>query len=111
MILVMMKLLLALTIGAKKGEKMNKNNERTTLRHFLDIVGKSFIMTYCCGVYIKHYVDEFWGIQEDRVKFNGKDFIQSFDDLKPYLDYEIYGFDQILDYGEIDEQIIWLREM
>lgn len=75
-----------------------------TLQQFLTIVGHTVIQTRICDVY-EEYEDKDFGLLTRRIEFNG-----NIESLTPYLDYEVYGFDQEYCWGEIDRQLLWIRK-
>ena len=85
---------------------------KVTLRRFLEIA-PNVICPYICEVQIEEYMAEYGDIMCRPIKFtDGVINSYSLKDIKnldPYLDYEIYGFDQEYLYGELDRQVIWIR--
>ena len=79
---------------------------KVTLEKFLDIVGESFIETYLCEIYVDEYDEDF----EEYFPKKEVDCVKNLNQLNPYMNYEIYGFDQKVEWGEIVLQTIWLRE-
>ena len=87
-----------------------------TLRQFLEITGNSLIEPWLCTVYISEYDEDYKGYFSQSIQFQSnkgyKDYyLQDIKNLEPYMDYEIYGFDQEFYYGELDSQVIWLRKI
>ena len=80
---------------------------KVTLRQFLEICNKGFIETYIANL----YVDE-WDVDFEewfsRIKIEN---ITSIEELEPYMDYEITGFEQTVCYGEIESQNIYVRKI
>ena len=87
-----------------------------TLRQFLEITGNSLIEPWLCTVYVSEY-DENGNlsfpkqIQFPSDKKYERYWLQDIKNLEPYMDYEIYDFEQTLLYGELDQQILWLRQI
>lgn len=80
---------------------------KVTLRKFLDIVGSNFIETYIACLYVYEWDELF----EEWVPKMVAENIKSMDELEPYMDYEIVALRQSLNYGQIDEQDIYIREI
>lgn len=76
-----------------------------TLRKFLEIA-PDIICPYICIVYLE-YEDAKYG-EDSKVLFEN---LKDKKNLEPYLDYEILSFDQEYSWGELDRQVIWLREV
>ena len=79
---------------------------KVTLKKFLDIVNKDFIETWLCEIYVDKYDEDF----EQYFPIQEVDCVKNLNQLEPYMDYEIYGFDQKTEYGEVVRQTIWLRK-
>ena len=80
---------------------------KVTLRKFLDIVGTNFIDTYITCLYVYEWDELF-------EEWSPKQVLQGFktiEVLEPYMDYEIVSFRQCLNYGQVDEQDIYIREI
>jgi hypothetical protein len=80
---------------------------KVTLKRFLEICNKGFIETYIASLYVAEYDVRFaeWSF-DCKIKC-----IKSLEELEPYMDYEITDFSQIVAYGEIQEQNIYVRPM
>ena len=80
---------------------------KVTLRKFLDIVGTNFIETYITCLYVYEWDELFekWFPKQLLQGFN------SIEELEPYMDYEIVSFRQWLNYGQVDQQDIYVREI
>ena len=83
---------------------------KVSLRKFLEIVGNSLIETYLCRVYVEIEEEIFEGYVDTANKCVNS-CLTHINQLNEYLDYEIYGFDQRTEYGEVTEQMLWLRKM
>ena len=79
---------------------------KVTLEKFLEIVGKSFLETWACEVYIDKYDETFeeYFPQMEIKRLN------DISQLEPYMKYEIYKFNQELEWGEIVKQTFYLRK-
>ena len=87
-----------------------------TLRQFLEITGNSLIEPWLCTVCISEYDEDYKEYFSKQIQFQsnkgyGDYYLQNIKNLEPYMDYEIYGFDQEFYYGELDLQTIWLRKI
>lgn len=84
--------------------------EKVTLRRFLEIA-PNVVCPYICEVHIDEYMAEYGDVMCRPIKFGDGDsyWLKDIKNLEPYLDYEIYGFDQEYLYGELDRQVIWIR--
>lgn len=88
---------------------------KVTLRKFLEIA-LSVISPWICEVYVEEYMAEYKDIMIQPIKFypgNGYNeyTLRDIKNLEPYLDYEIYKFEQEYCYGEVDMQVIRIRRM
>lgn len=98
-------------------KKIKVMQMKVTLRKFLEITSKDIIHPYICNVYVDEYDKRFNQYFPELVKFpNGNttsmnEHLCDINNLEPYMDYEIYGFDQEYFYGELDAQCIRLREI
>lgn len=80
---------------------------KVTLRKFLDIVGSNFIETYIACLYVYEWDELFEEWFPKMVAEN----IKTMEELEPYMDYEIVAFRQGLNYGQVDKQDIYVREI
>ena len=80
---------------------------KVTLRKFLDIVGTNFIETYITCLYVYEW-DELFEEWFPKQLLQG---FKSIEELEPYMDYEIVSFRQWLNYGQVDQQDIYVREI
>lgn len=80
---------------------------KVTLRKFMDIVGDDFLETYIASLYIEEWDELFQEWFSKRVI----DTMTSIDEIEPYMEYEITAFHQTLNYGEIEEQEIYVRKI
>lgn len=80
---------------------------KVTLRKFLDIVGNDFLQTYLTDLYVEEWDELFEDWYSKRLMRDMK----SIEELEPYLEYEITAFHQILNYGEIEVQEIYVRKI
>lgn len=89
---------------------------KVTLRRFLEIVGENFFLSGTCKVEVET-LDPEWGDTEFKEQtFPHRDgrirnVIASLDNLTPFLDWEIVKFKQTLAWDEVQEQIIYLKEI
>lgn len=88
---------------------------KVTLRRFLEIA-PDIISPWICKVYVEAYMAEYKEIVSQPIKFYpGNEFheyaLRDIKNLEPYLDYEIYNFEQEYSYGEVDMQVIRIRKM
>jgi len=87
---------------------------KVTLGKFLEIVGNNLIEPYICTVMVVTY-DEDYGEITNQLQFSDgvhtSYTIKDINLLVPYHNYEITHFEQYAPYGELDEQVIWLREI
>lgn len=83
---------------------------KVTLRQFLEIT-KKVVEPDLCAVYVDVYDEDFEQYFPERVKFGNYDCPGNIKNLNQYLDYEIYGFEQHFQFGELEEQTMWLREI
>ena len=84
---------------------------KVSLRKFLEITGTDIIETHLCAVYVDTYDELFEEYFPKRMLFGNHDVITDVKELEPYMDYEIRSFDQLMMWGELDEQRIYLRKM
>ena len=87
-----------------------------TLRKFLEITGNSLIAPWSCTIYVSEYDKNYGGYVSKQLQFQsnrgyGNYYLQDIKNLEPYMDYDTYSFDQIFLYGELDQQILWLRQI
>lgn len=75
------------------------------LKDFIEIA-PNIIEPYLCSVMIETE-DEYFGTTMKTVLKHFSNISQ----LKDYYDYEIFGFDQDFNFGEIEEQYISLRKI
>lgn len=88
---------------------------KVTLRKFLEITGKNIIHEWLCIVYVEEY-DEVYKEYFSKPAFAKKGshevgYVKDIKNLDPYMDYEIYKFDQEWSYGEVDTQYMYLRKI
>lgn len=79
---------------------------KVTLEKFLEITGKSFLEGWACEIYIDKYDKTFEEYFPQMEISRLKDITQ----LEPFMKYEIYKFNQELEWGEITKQKIYLRK-
>ncbi len=79
---------------------------KVTLKKFIEIVGEDFVETYLANLYVDEW-DELFEEWSPKIRIDG---IRNLNELKPYMDYEIYAFHQSVCYGEIDRQDIYIKE-
>ena len=89
---------------------------KVTLRKFLEITGTDIIHEYLCELRVDKYDKEFDDYFPERIAFGDKGSfgeykLKNVKQLEPYMDYEIYQFDQEYAWGEVDYQCIYLREI
>ena len=89
---------------------------KVTLKRFLEIVGENFFLSGTCKVKVETLDPEWGDTKFEEQGFTGKDgrvrnVIASLDSLTPFLDWEIVQFSQELAWDEVQDQIIYLREI
>ena len=82
---------------------------KVTLRKFLEVTYNLIDPDLCIVVVEKKH--ELYGLISEQIKFNGSLYLKDIKNLDQYLDYEIYNFEQRFFYGELDEQVLWLRKI
>lgn len=86
---------------------------KVTLRKFIEIA-PDVIRPWICEVHIDEYMAEYKDVMSRPIQFYkdsefNKYVIRDMKNLEPYLDYEIYGFDQEYSFGQLDRQVIWIK--
>ena len=79
---------------------------KVTLRKFLEITGEDIIQTWLANLYVDEY-DELFEEWTPKIKIQ---YIKNVRELDPYMDYEIYNFEQSVCY-EIESQDIYVRKI
>ena len=88
---------------------------KVSLRDFMNIVGESFFLTGLCTVEVETK-DEDGDTCFEETSFSydsGRtgEFVVSVSHLAPFLDYEVVRMEQKYLWGELDKQVLYLREM
>ena len=78
-----------------------------TLSQFLEITNDGLIETYLASLFVEEWDEDYQQWFAKR-KIDG---IKNIKELEPYMSYEITGFYQGVEYGEIDRQEIYVRKI